>query len=71
MCMCCWHRAAAVATRGRNAMKKAMLGSMTDFVMQRANCACLVVKPQVSNCWAALQPCCVPPNSRASGGERG
>jgi hypothetical protein len=30
-------------------MKKAMLGSMTDFVMQRANCACLVVKPQVSS----------------------
>ncbi|KAF6258647.1 hypothetical protein COO60DRAFT_1517458 [Scenedesmus sp. NREL 46B-D3] len=36
-----------LATRGRNAMKKAMLGSMTDFVMQRANCACLVMKPQV------------------------
>lgn len=28
-------------------MKKAMMGSMTDFVMQRAGCACLVVKPQV------------------------
>lgn len=35
------------ASRGRNAMKKAMMGSMTDSVIQKVSCPCLVVKPQV------------------------
>jgi hypothetical protein len=28
-------------------MKKAMLGSITDYVIQRVACPCLVVKPKV------------------------
>lgn len=40
------------ATRGRNVMRKAMLGSITDYVIQRVGCPCLVVKQQVSD-WAA------------------
>jgi nucleotide-binding universal stress UspA family protein len=39
----------AAASRGRNAMKKAMMGSMTDSVIQRVSCPCLVVKPQVGH----------------------
>jgi hypothetical protein len=57
-CLCCYYATAAAATRGRNAMKKAMLGSMTDFVMQRANCACLVVKPQVGTAQLAAAVLC-------------
>lgn len=48
-CMACAF-VLAVASRGRNAMKKAMMGSMTDTVIQRVSCPCLVVKPQVSTC---------------------
>jgi hypothetical protein len=43
-CMFC----VATATRGRNAMRKAVMGSTSAFVMTRVNCASLIVKPQVS-----------------------
>ncbi|KAI8470366.1 MAG: hypothetical protein J3K34DRAFT_521384 [Monoraphidium minutum] len=36
-----------LASRGRGAVKKAVMGSITEAVMARAACACLVVKPQV------------------------
>ncbi|GBF88643.1 hypothetical protein Rsub_01542 [Raphidocelis subcapitata] len=36
-----------LASRGRGAVTKAMMGSTTEHVMSRAACACLVVKPQV------------------------
>lgn len=36
------------ASRGRGPMTKAVMGSTTEQVLQRAACACLVVKPQVN-----------------------
>lgn len=36
-----------LATRGRGPMSATLMGSLTDTVVLRANCACLVVKPQV------------------------